>query len=103
MSEINVQISVSNLTQIDQHQNDQHRLPMVHHDQNTEIGQQEIQKKLSMPVEPDEIEKKNINQHKNKNKNASDKRRKQKINQNPGNVAKKRKTIKSDHLIDYQA
>ena len=60
MSEINMQISVTHLTQMDRHQNDTHRAPMVHQAQNAQMAEDETTRRMNMPVEPDSIEKKNI-------------------------------------------
>jgi len=60
MSEINMQISVTQLTQIDRHQNDAHRTPTVHQEQNMQASQQEAAHRLNMPVQPDVIEKKKV-------------------------------------------
>lgn len=55
-----MQISVTHLTQMDRHQNDTHRAPMVHQAQNAQMAEDEATRRMNMPVEPDAVEKKNI-------------------------------------------
>ena len=60
MSEINMQLSVTQLTQMDRHQNDAHRTPTIHQEQNAQLAHEEATRRLAMPVEPDTVEKKRI-------------------------------------------
>jgi alkaline phosphatase len=56
MSSVNVNISVNNLPQLDRHQNDIHKNPIVNQDQNAKIANNEIAQRMNMPVEVDHSE-----------------------------------------------
>lgn len=60
MGEINVNLSVSNLPQVDRYHNESHRAPIVHQDQNIHEVNRELNRRVNMPVEADTIEKKGI-------------------------------------------
>lgn len=60
MDSVNVNFSVNNLPHMDRHQSDIHRMPVVHQDQNATMAEHEAEKRLTMPVEADEVEKKNV-------------------------------------------
>ena len=77
MSEINMQLSVTQLTQIDRHQNDAHRSPVVHQEQNMQASQQEAAERLNMPVQPDSIEKKRVDPE--RKRDDENKRRKKRL------------------------
>jgi len=100
MSGINVQISMTNLTQVDRHQNDIHRLPATHQDQNAAIVQADAHKRVSMPLEPDATEKKNIDPENSRKENN---RRKNKRLPTAQKVLRQRGKGNSDHLIDVNA
>jgi alkaline phosphatase len=53
MSSVNVNISVNNLPQLDRHQNDIHKNPIVNQDQNAKIANNEIAQRMNMPVQVD--------------------------------------------------
>jgi hypothetical protein len=57
---VNVNVSVTNLTQMDRHQADSHRAPVIHQEQNAQMTQNAAGMRLAMPVEPDALEKKNV-------------------------------------------
>ncbi|MBN1578435.1 MAG: hypothetical protein JW913_17875 [Chitinispirillaceae bacterium] len=76
MSEINVQLSVTQLAQIDRHQNDAHRTPAVHQEQNAQRAHEEATRRLAMPVEPDTVEKKRIDPEDKRN-DRNERRKKQ--------------------------
>jgi hypothetical protein len=60
MDSVNVNFSVNNLPQMDRHQSEIHRTPVVHQDQNARSAEDEAAMRLSMPVETDAVEKKNV-------------------------------------------
>lgn len=60
MSGINVNISTQHCTQVERHQNDKIRNPVVHQDQNAQLEQEHVSKRITMPVEPDTVENKKI-------------------------------------------
>lgn len=79
MSGVNVHVSVNNLPQIDRHQNDMHKNPIVNQDQNSKIAQNELSKKLSIVVEAESTQGKTINKNLKKDdllkKNKSNKKK----------------------------
>jgi hypothetical protein len=75
VSEFNLNISVSTLPQVDRLQNDTHRLPVVHQQQNALSTQEEMIRRMSMPLEPDNIEKKNIDPEKKHSERNSRKKK----------------------------
>ncbi|MBN1309122.1 MAG: hypothetical protein JXA18_14455 [Chitinispirillaceae bacterium] len=79
MSEINMQLSITQLTQMDRHQNDAHRTPTVHQEQNAQLAQEEATRRLAMPVEPDTVEQKRIDPEgkRNERKEQRKKRRRE--------------------------
>jgi hypothetical protein len=60
MNGLNFQASVSNLTQMDRHQQDVHRTPVVNQEQNAEIARGEAAQRTARPVQPDRAEEKKI-------------------------------------------
>lgn len=52
---------------MDRHQNDLHRLPIIHQDQNLSRMQESVERRLAMPVEPEPLEKKSIDSKKERN------------------------------------
>jgi hypothetical protein len=98
MSEINL-ISVTNLTQMDRHQSDTHRAPVVHQEQNAQLTQDELMRRMSMPVEPDTIEKKKIGpDEKRKDRDERRKKRLKAIAQ-----TEQQPPVSGDSLIDLRA
>jgi hypothetical protein len=60
MSGVNVNVSVTNLPQIDRHQNDMHKNPVVYQEQNAKIASEENLQKLSRPVETEQTQGKTV-------------------------------------------
>lgn len=60
MSGVNVHISVTNLVQMDRHQSDTHRSPMINQEQNADVARQEAARKAIAPAQPDKVEGKKI-------------------------------------------
>jgi len=104
MSGMNVQISVTNLTQLDRHQSDSHRTPVTHQDQNAAMAQEVAHRRVAMPVEPDAADNKNIDPEDGK-KDMGRQRRSRKKGQKESGQKKVARSIlynKPDHLIDLQ-
>jgi hypothetical protein len=59
MNGIDMQASVHNLSQMDRHQSEAHRTPVVHQEGNADRAMREAAARIDMPVEPDEAEGKN--------------------------------------------
>lgn len=99
MSGMNVQISLTGLSQVDRHQNDIHRTPVIHQDQNAAIMQADAHKRMSMPVEPDAAEKKSVDP--DDRRRESGKRRKKRTSSAKKEIPPDL-TRDHDHLIDLQ-
>jgi hypothetical protein len=97
MSGVNVQISMTNLTQVDRHQSDIHRLPGTHQEQNAALLQNAAHRRIAMPVEPDEIEKKSIDTNDKRQSLSRKKMKKRKSEQ------KRNPLNDPDHQVDLQA
>lgn len=75
-----VQISVNNVPNVDRISTADTKNPIVYQEQNADLANHEALRKTLMPVEPEQIENKNIDLHKNtdnlprKNKEKSKKR-----------------------------
>ena len=55
-----MRVSMSNLVQMDRHQADSHRGPMVNQQQNADAAREEAARRLASPTEPDKTEGKTI-------------------------------------------
>jgi hypothetical protein len=75
MNAVNLQASVNNTTQMDRHQGDQSRMPLVHHAQNAEIALDEAEKRIRMPTETEKADGKKIDPR-NKKQDTPDKKKK---------------------------
>ncbi|MDO5576396.1 MAG: hypothetical protein Q4F84_04900, partial [Fibrobacter sp.] len=73
-------ISEVNLPQMDRHQNDIHRNPVINQDQNAHIAKNEAQQKLSKPVEPEKMDKKSIDPKQKREEKRKNKREKLGVN-----------------------
>ncbi|MBD3420017.1 MAG: hypothetical protein GF398_07880 [Chitinivibrionales bacterium] len=86
MNGIDFHGSMHNLTQMDKHQQDGSKMPVVHQNQNAQAAEQEALKRLDMPLEPDESEGKDINPDENRrnpNYQKQKKKKKKKERKNP--------------------
>lgn len=102
MSGVNVNVSISNLPQMDRHQDDLHQSPVINQLQNTQIVKSEITQRLMKPVEPDRTNGKNVDtKNRIKIMEKNDKRKK-----NKNGLQKTRKKILFDNdnnFVDIQA
>ena len=101
MNAINLQASVNNVTQMDKHQQDQSRTPLVHQDQNSLIAREDAEKRIRMPMEPEHAEGKKVDgRQEKKNRQGSQKRQKKNIQ----NSAKGSPSSgSSGYIVDIQA
>jgi hypothetical protein len=53
VSEFDLHVTMSNLSQLDRHQNEAHKTPIVHQEQNAQRTEEELQQRTTMPVAPD--------------------------------------------------
>ena len=101
MSGVNVHVSVSNLVQVDRHQSDNHRNPVVYQEQNAGITRDENTRRVKMPVEPDKAEGKKIDPENKKQESGrkSKKKREKKVKQQN----QQRSRSDSGYMVDIQA
>lgn len=102
MSGLNI-ISEINLTQMDRHQNDIHRNPVVNQEQNAQIAKNETQKKMKMPIEPDKTENKIVDSKQRRDEKKKKKRKKSDGNQKRKNTDTKNGKGNSGYFVDLEA
>lgn len=101
MNGVNVNVSVSNLPQIDRQQNDIHKNPSVNQDQNAKIANNEISQKLTKPSEAESTQGKNVDQ--NQKRDESSRNAKSKKNIIKKAVKKEPKSKDEGYIVDFQA
>lgn len=102
MSGADVQISVANLTQMDRHQSDTHRSPIVHQVQNAQISREAAAQRVAMPVEADAAEEKNIDPE--KRSFFTEDQKKQKKEKKKQNCRRKPvRSTNSGYIVDIDA
>ncbi|HEX7511358.1 MAG TPA: hypothetical protein VF335_08665 [Chitinivibrionales bacterium] len=99
MDGLNLQASVSNVVQMDRHQQDIHRTPGINQEQNAEIARNVSAQRIAKPVEPDDVEKKKVDQGARKNDAESRKKKRSKKQAN----AVAGKSPESGYFLDVQA
>ena len=101
MDGVNFQASVNNLTQMDRHQQDAVRTPVMNLVQNSQIARDEAALKAIRPEEPDEAGGKKVDpkQRKKDNETRKDRKKKERTNQEgpPG------KSTDSGFFLDVNA
>jgi hypothetical protein len=101
MNAVNMQASVNNVTQMDKHQQDQSRAPIVHQDQNAVIARDDAEKRIRMPMEPEHAEGKKVDARQEK-KNRQGSRKQQKKNIQDGAKGPP-PSGSSGYIVDIQA
>ena len=94
-------ISEINLTQMDRHQNEIHRNPVVNQEQNANIAKNETQQKLNKPTETDKPEKKSIDPKQKREEKQRKKR--QKPDKKNKKTDKNHYKGKSGYFVDLEA
>jgi len=99
MSEFDLNVSINNLSQLDRHQDDIHKTPIAHQEQNARKTEEELQQRMTMPVAPDEVEDKNVNpdDHRTAAENRKRKKRRQKKKTSPRKLNDRGG---SEHIVD---
>lgn len=99
MDGLNFQASVNNLTQMDRHQQDAVRTPVINQEQNAELARDEAALKALRPPQPDDIEGKKVDPRQRKQDNDKRKSRQKSENgeQTPG------KSTNSGFFLDVKA
>jgi hypothetical protein len=105
MSNVNVQVSFTNLTQMDRHQADTHRSPMVNQEQNTDHALSLAGRRLLAPVEPDKAEGKTIDPKARREEEERKKRKRaRQSGRETGAERSARRIINSNgHVVDFEA
>lgn len=101
MSEFDLHVSMSNLSQLDRHQNETNKTPIVHQEQNAQRTEEEQQQRTTMPVAPDEIEKKNINTKDRRSRR--EKERNRRFPRRRRGTRRLNESGSSDHFVDVRA
>jgi len=99
MNGLNFQASVSNLTQMDRHQQDVHRTPGINQEQNAEIARNESAQRAVKPTQPDDVEEKKIDPRQRKADSENRKKKRGKQRGNPPAC----KSPDSGYFLDVQA
>jgi hypothetical protein len=82
MNELNVSVSYTNLLQMDRHQDDANRTPVIHQSANAEYERENAARRLEKPNETQEPEGKNVDSEaKKRYRQAMVKKRKQQSKQ----------------------
>jgi hypothetical protein len=99
MDGVDFQASVTNLTQMDRHQQDAVRLPGVNQEQNAQIARDEAGQKAIRPTQPDEAEGKKIDpkDHRRNLDKRKDRKKKERPDGLPG------KSTGSGFFLDVNA
>lgn len=100
MSNINLQASISNLSQMDRLQNDRHHNPVASQQQNADSAVEEAAKRLNMPSQTEKAEGKNVDPE-NRKKEKYKRRKKKKLEESQRK--KNEQSENSGHIIDYHA
>ena len=100
MNAVNMQASVNNVTQMDKHQQDQSRTPLVHQDQNAVIAREDAEKLIRMPTEAERAEGKKVDPRQEK-KDRQNGRNRQKKNQS--GVKSTPRSSSSGYIVDIEA
>ena len=100
MNAVNMQASVNNVTQMDKHQQDQSRAPLVHQDQNAVIAREDAEKLIRMPAEPEHAEGKKVDPRHEKKDRHNGRNRRQK---NQAGVKSPPRSPSSGYIVDIEA
>jgi hypothetical protein len=100
MNGINFQASVTNVTQMDRHQQDIHKAPSVNQEQNALIARHEAAERTMKPVQPDGTKDKKIDADERKRDNDRNKKRHQ---ENQGSKENGGKKSDSGFFLDIEA
>jgi hypothetical protein len=101
MDGVNMQASVNNVTQMDKHQQDQSRSPLVHQDQNAVIARADAEKRIRMPTEPEHAEGKKVDARQEKKNGRNGQKRQKKNNENASKGQPS--SGSSGYIVDIQA
>jgi len=80
MDGVDVQLSVTNLVQMDRHQSDVHRVPVLNQEQNADAARQKASRRMKAPVETDKSEGRTIDPRARREQEQRKKKRQGKAN-----------------------
>jgi hypothetical protein len=103
MNAVNFQASLNNLVQMDRFQQDTSKTPVVNQQQNEVISQDEAEKRIRMPVQPEQPESKIINPDQKKQESFTGKKKKKDKESKENKNTKQGQSTDSGFFIDVQA
>ena len=103
MSDGNVQLSLTNLTQMDRHQTDTHRTPVVNQVQNAELVAQEATQRVRSPAPPNKPEGKIIDAQAKREEERRKKRKRRQQNQAADASLRGPSRDGNGRIIDFEA
>jgi hypothetical protein len=103
MSDGNVQLSMTNLTQMDRFQTDSHRAPVVNQVQNAEFEREAAAQRLKAPAPPDKSEGKIIDPNAKREEDLRKKRKRRQQNMEAGIKIPPPSRDGNGRIIDFEA
>jgi hypothetical protein len=103
MGDGNVQLSMTNLTQMDRHQTDSHRAPVVNQAQNAEIVREQAEQKVRSPAPPDKSEGKTIDPNARREEEQRKRKKKKDAEKGEHGVPLPRPRSGSGRFVDFEA
>jgi hypothetical protein len=103
MTDANVNLSLTNLTQMDRFQSDTHRGPIVNQEQNADAVRHEAARRLMAPTEPDKVEGKKVDPEARR---EEERRKKERRGRRPDGAIPKAGPLLTGgqgRVIDYEA
>lgn len=97
MNSIDFQASMHNLSQMDRHQQETHRAPVMNQEQNADISRDEAAQRVDMPVQPDQTENKNIDPQARRRREWEERKRRRKEKEKE---KKQRRSRDSGRFVD---
>jgi hypothetical protein len=97
MNALGMQASVNNLVQMDRHQSDTHRTPVVNQEQNALIDREQAARRTEMPVDPEQPEGKNVDSENSKRDKPALKAR---VRKSPPKATRQGKADGSGRFVD---
>lgn len=104
MSDVNLHISMTNLSKVDRLQSDAHKTPMENQAQNARLAEDESVRRMNMTLEADAVEEKRIDpDDKRREKGRRRNRKRDDGKDDTGNAGGASRGGGGDHIIDVQA
>jgi len=103
MNSVNVNISVTNLPQIDRHQSDLHRTPVVHQTKNGEIARDQLELQARITSDAKKAEGKNVDPKDRKKEKGRQAKKAQRMSAEQPEAPNRPERADNGSLIDIQA